>query len=201
MDATGFGVPNKETWFDRKHGGGMKKRRAYVKLHVAAGVRTHIVTAAVVTDGDANDAPHLPELLTTTAANFEVRDVTADKGYLSKRNVAAIERAGGTPFIPFKSNTVRPDEGTAWARMYHYFAYRQAEFLTHYHQRSNVETVFGMTKAKCGDDLRGKSFTAQCNEVLAKVIAHNLCVLIQSFYELGIDPTFGDAPSKVASVA
>lgn len=39
----------------------------------------------------------------------------------------------------------------------------------------------------------GKSDTAQVNEVLCKVIAHNLCVLIQSFYELGVDPTFDRA--------
>jgi hypothetical protein len=31
---------------------------------------------------------------------------------------------------------------------------------------------------------------AQDNEVLAKVVAHNLCVLIQSFYELGIEADF-----------
>lgn len=66
-----------------------------------------------------------------------------------------------------------PDEDTAWARMYHYYAYRQGDFLAHYHQRSNVETVFAMMKAKFGDDVRGKSLTAQCNEVLCKVIAHN----------------------------
>lgn len=29
---------------------------------------------------------------------------------------------------------------------------------------------------------------AQVNEVLRKVLCHNLCVLIQSMYELGIEP-------------
>ena len=35
-----------------------------------------------------------------------------------------------------------------------------------------------------------KSREAQINEALFKVLAHNLCVLIQSIYELGIEPTF-----------
>jgi hypothetical protein len=44
-------------------------------------------------------------------------------------------------------------------------------------------------KAKFGDR-RSKTRTAQINEALCKVLAHNLCCLIQSIYELGIEPTF-----------
>ena len=94
------------------------------------------------------------------------------------------------PLIPFKSNTVEPPEGSAWARMYHQFAYNRDDFLAHFHRRSNVETVFSMVKAKFGDGLRGKTIEAQTSEVLAKFVGHNLCVLIQAFYELGIEPTF-----------
>lgn len=32
---------------------------------------------------------------------------------------------------------------------------------------------------------------AQENEMLAKVLCHNLCCVIQSIYELGIDVDFG----------
>jgi hypothetical protein len=48
-----------------------------------------------------------------------------------------------------------------------------------------------MMKAKFGDNLLSKSEQAQTNEVLRKVIAHNLCVLIQAFHELRVDPSFG----------
>jgi hypothetical protein len=40
------------------------------------------------------------------------------------------------PLIPFKSNTVEPPERSAWARLYHQFAYNRDDFLTHYHRRS-----------------------------------------------------------------
>lgn len=40
------------------------------------------------------------------------------------------------------------------------------------------------------------------NEVLAKIIAHNLCVLIQGQLELGIAPLFWQEPAaEVPSVA
>jgi transposase len=152
-----------------------------------AGVRTHIVTAVQITGAHANDAPFLPDLAKTTAKGFVVEQVSADKGYLTTNNAAEIEALGATPFVPFKSNSVEPAPGSAWARMYHLFAYNRDEFLAHYHKRSNVETVFHMIKAKFGDTLLAKTPSAQNNEVLAKVVAHNLCVLIQSFYELGIE--------------
>ena len=72
--------------------------------------------------------------------------------------------------------------------MYHYFAYRRDEFLTHYHQRSNVESTFSMMKRKFGYSLRSKTDTAMRNEVLAKIVAHNLCCIISAWYELGIEP-------------
>ena len=39
--------------------------------------------------------------------------------------------------------------------------------------------------------VRSKTPVAQVNEVLVKILCHNICVLIQSVYELGIKPIFG----------
>jgi hypothetical protein len=47
-----------------------------------------------------------------------------------------------------------------------------------------------MIKVKFGNRLRSKTRTAQINEAMCKVLAHNLCCVIQSIYELGIEPTF-----------
>ena len=60
----------------------------------------------------------------------------------------------------------------------------------HYHKRSNAETTVAMIKAKFGASVRSKTGRAQVNEVLCKVLCHNFCVLIQSFYELGIEAAF-----------
>lgn len=47
------------------------------------------------------------------------------------------------------------------------------EFLSRYHNCSNVETIFHMIKSKFGQRLRSKTMTAQINEALCKV-----CVII-----------------------
>jgi transposase len=74
--------------------------------------------------------------------------------------------------------------------MFHYHQFNRAEFMDHYHKRSNVESTFSMIKAKIGGFVRSKLPSAQVNEVLCKILCHNLCCLIQSSYELGIDASF-----------
>ena len=107
---------------------------------------------------------------------------------LSHKNMWVAQLAGATPFIPFKSNTIEPTEDSIWARMYHYFMFNREGFLKHYHKRSNVETTFSMIKGKFRDAVRSKSDIGQVNEALSKVLCHNICVLIQSIHELGIEP-------------
>ncbi|MBI4255852.1 MAG: hypothetical protein HY616_12340 [Candidatus Rokubacteria bacterium] len=60
----------------------------------------------------------------------------------------------------------------------------------HYHKRSNVESTFSMMKRKFGDSLRSKTDVAMVNEALAKIVCHNVVVLIHEMHELGIAPAF-----------
>jgi transposase len=64
------------------------------------------------------------------------------------------------------------------------------EFMQHYHKRSNVETTVSMIKTKFGYTVRSKIWDAQVNEVLCKIICHNICVIIQEMYNLGISNEF-----------
>jgi transposase len=73
------------------------------------------------------------------------------------------------------------------------FLYKQDEFLVHYHKRSNVESTFSSIKRKFGGAVQSKCFTAQVNEILCKILCHNLSMLVHAMHELGIEPTFGAA--------
>ena len=64
--------------------------------------------------------------------------------------------------------------------------------MKHYHQRSNAESTFSMIKAKFRDHVRSRTEHSMKNEVLCKFICHNICCVIQSQCELGIDATFWD---------
>jgi len=105
-----------------------------------------------------------------------------------------ITESGAIPYIPFKTNSVPQSNYTPkselWTRMFHFYSLHRAEFLQHYHKRSNIETTFHMIKSKFGQRLRSKTLTAQINEALCKVLCHNLCCVIQSVHELGIETSF-----------
>ena len=158
------------------------------------GVETKVITSVEVSGWTANDTPYFVPLLERTAKYFQVKEVAADKAYLSHKNLNATVKLNATPFIPFKMNTIEPEKNSAWADMYHYFMYNREQFLAHYHKRSNVETAFSMIKGKFGDAVRSKSDIGQLNEVLCKVLCHNLCVIIQAIHELGITPKFSVLP-------
>jgi transposase len=123
-----------------------------------------------------------------------MQEVTADKGYLSRENVAAIQWVGATPYIPMKINS-KSRGAEAWKKMWHLYNFKKDEFAAHYHARSNAETVFSQIKRKFGGAVRSKLFQAQVNEVLCKVLCHNLSMLVHSFHELGIDPSFWKGPA------
>lgn len=189
VDSTGFNTNTYARWYDEKYGKERKYER-WVKLHAATGVKTNVITAAAVTDGNRNDCPELPSLLTATAARFALAEVSADKAYLSSENLEAIEATGAVPYIPFKLNSQPDGNGATWKRLYHYFSLNRGDFMDRYHQRSNVESTFSALKRKFGPSVRAKNETAQTNEVLAKVLCHNLSCLVHAIHENGVDPKF-----------
>lgn len=195
VDSSGFATSRFVRWYNKKYGREVDNRE-WVKVHLMCGTSTKIVTSAEVTGWSAHDSPLFGPLVEDTARRFHMDEVSADKAYSSKANLATVARLGAVPYVPFKSNAVVPtaalfpDEDSAWARMYHCFAYNRDEFLTRYHRRSNVESAFAMIKSKFGDSVRSKSTVGQANEALAKVLCHNLSVLIHCAHTLGIDPTF-----------
>ena len=101
----GFSTSVYDRWFYHKWGKEKKEAR-WIKAHIMTGVKINIVTAVEVTETAANDSPFLAPFVETTARGFDVREVSADKAYLSRANLHAVAAVGGTAHIPFKSNSL-----------------------------------------------------------------------------------------------
>ena len=160
-DSTGFSTSRFVKWFDEKYGV-TRSGHDWVKAHAICGVKTNIVTAVEILDREAADCPQFPALVNQTAASgFTVKEVPADKAYLSHDNLELVEKLGGTAFVPFKTNSVQGEAGSLWEKMWLYYQFRREDFLQHYHLRSNAESTFAMLKAKFRDGVQSKTAVAK----------------------------------------
>lgn len=189
VDSTGFGTSIFQRWHSFKYGKEVTSRK-WIKCHFITGVKTNIIPSVKITSEFDNDCPQLTELINKTAENFEMEEVSGDKAYLSKENLEVIDEIGAKPYIPFKQNSQPKGNGILWKKMFYYFMLKNEEFLQHYHKRSNAESTVQMVKSKFGDAVRSKLWTAQVNEVLCKIICHNIVVIVHEMHELGISPDF-----------
>lgn len=157
-----------------------------------AGVNTNIVTGVELSMNHGyHDTKNFKPLLEKTAEQFNIEKVSADKAYSTREIHDLVDELGAEAYIPFKSDTRGKAGGSiAWKRMYHKFQYESHEFWPEYKKRNNVETTFHMIKSKFDEDVNSKKETAQKNEVLLKILSHNITVVIQEMHELGITPEF-----------
>ena len=152
VDSSGFSTGQFMRWFDVKYGK-EEDRRMWLKVHLMCGVKTNVVTSVEISDGYANDHGFFKPLGETARPKTDSRlkEVSADKAYLSGENLLTTLRHGAIPYIPFKSNskaqTNYGPKSTLWTRMLSFYTDHREEFLTHYHKRSNIETTFHMIKS------------------------------------------------------
>jgi transposase len=194
VDSTGLTTSRFYQWYFAKYGDRERviNRQEFLKLHAIVGTENHIITGVEISNWLGHDTNYFPQLVDKTAVNFEVREVSADKAYSSEKNMNAVLKHGGMPYIAFKKSATLGGTraGKTWRNMFAYYSLNSDDFLAHYHKRSNSESAFSMIKAKFGDTLRCKTDTALTNEALAKVVCHNICCLISSYHELGLKPKF-----------
>ena len=184
IDATGFGTSRYKTFFNMKHMGEGRWKQ-YRKCHAVCGVKTNIITAVDITEGYVNDQTRFVPLAEDTARNFKIRDFCADKGYLSSRHFKLIKDLGGQAYIPFKKNTSGKSsdrDRSYFKSAFKFFNTNQERYFEHYHKRSNIESAFSMIKRRFGNNVKCKKETSQDNEILSKVLAHNICVLVQELF-------------------
>lgn len=192
IDSTGFtSTQLVGLWQSAKYGSKRpRQEHDWLKLHAVCGVKTNVITSVEVTERNSQDAPQFAGLINNTMDHFNVERVQGDKAYSTHAGLELVASRGATPFIPFKSYAVASGKSSVWDKLLGYYLMNRGEFLAIYHPRSNVESTFSMVKRIFGDTVRSKTRVAQINEVLLKVLCHNIRCLIHECAELGIQPAF-----------
>ncbi|MBI2078191.1 MAG: transposase [Euryarchaeota archaeon] len=194
IDSTGFRTRSFGAYCAEKHG--TKKEHRWLKAHLSSGIKTNVVTDVVVTDSvgeGTGDSTQVPALLEgTMEAGFRIEEILADKAYSTRPVHAALEAHHAGALIPFRSNAKGLGKGSAlWHKAFYFFQLHRDAFEARYHKRSNVESTIGAIKKKLGESLKSKNRVAQENELLCKIVAYNITVLIHEMFENGVAPDFG----------
>jgi transposase len=171
VDSTGFRTGNSSTWYDirikRKN-----KRKDCIKLHISMDIDTGIIYWFTMTPWNRHDSrefenliKHLPEL----GATF------GDKAYPSRRNYQLVVDKNGTPYLCFKENATNKAKGKpAWIIHIRKYKNDKETWLSTYHLRSIVESVFSSIKKRWGSFLRSKKKWMQKKELSLKVLSYNV---------------------------
>lgn len=183
IDSSGFRCSTFGNYCEEKHG--TKRTRNWLKAHISTGINTNIVADIIITDEHSADSPQFKKLMLNTSKFFNIEEVSADLAYSSRKNLEIVDKLGGTAYIPFRKNARGTARGSAlWRKTFHYFQLHKEEFMEHYHKRSNAESTFGAIKKKFGESVKSKNRVAQENELLCKIIAYNITVLIHEMIQL-----------------
>lgn len=85
VDCSGFRGSRGQN-FNKRKTGGKGRERGWKRTHIIGGVRTGIITAAIVTNAPDHESPRLTPLLEMTCPRFKVKEVLGDSAYASARN-------------------------------------------------------------------------------------------------------------------
>jgi len=199
VDSTGF-TPSRQGHYAAERQRQRDKRKArtgpaepmpWLKAHLMVSTRAHFITSARITgstnqNGEKTGDPSLfPPLMAETAATFPVGVVVGDSAYTNRAIVEQVTSLSATPIFKPKSNMVTQQRGVSgWGDMIAFFTVHRAEFDALYHRRVQVETVNSAIKRRFGESLRSRTSTSRRNELLCRLIAYNLVVMIQQVHLL-----------------
>jgi len=204
MDGTGFGSSVYDHHMTEKHGKDEQKRAPtfrhnWVNALLVFGVRTLCVPAAQLT-GRAGESPFLPEMVRRIGAGGgRITRWCGDAAYTAWYNVKAVEEAGAVPFFDWPKGVTGKTHPETLGRLYQRFLEDQDLYWEHYGQRSLAESGNNVLKTRFGHALRSRKLHAQHNELMLRLVCHNIAQLIQAVEKFDINPRYW-APDLIAKL-
>lgn len=193
IDGTGISTFTKKHWVDDRLN--EKEFKKYKKLQLISGNKTHIILSAGVFDGETSekDKKHFEKLLNNMPNNFVVKEMMGDGAYYVGDFAEIVKARNIEPYFkPPKNASTKTQAGVELRKMVRKWKRFKDAWNPEYHKRSNIESSINSMKSKFLYYARSKKDIALKNEILCKVICHNLSVIIRGIYERNIDISYLD---------
>ncbi|HUS74967.1 MAG TPA: IS5 family transposase [Methanothrix sp.] len=175
VDSTGIKVTNRGDWMREKHG---KKRRGWLKVHVAVDVESKRLLSLEVTEEDTSDSEVLRPLL----EDVNIEDALADGAYDTNDAFEFMKsKSVDYPGIKIRENAVVGKEESARSDAvleYKKMGYNGWKQMHQYGRRWAVEGFFSSIKRIFGETVRASSPEGMVSEVKRAFILYNILISI-----------------------
>jgi hypothetical protein len=137
--------------------------------------QSHLILAAIFTEGPSHDSPELPGLMRQAASRVKLDRLLADSGYdAEKHHVLGREKLN----IRSTLIALNPrNQGRRWPKEKYRRQMKTCPQRRKYAQRSQAESVWSRHKRRFGWVLATKTAPRQVHECQLKVMLHNITIL------------------------
>ena len=174
IDATGVKITNRGEWIRHK----WHIKRGYLKIHVAADIKSKRIVSLEVTSEEVHDGKVLPKLIDdiTIKQNKEIDMTIADGAYDNNNNFQILSFKGIKPGIKVRKNSV-------CRKTNHYLRNKTVKMQKNnlqqwkdsvrYGQRWIAETVFSCIKRMFGEYVTAIRLENMIKEIMLKASLYN----------------------------
>jgi Transposase DDE domain len=174
VDASGLTLTKKGDYIEQKW---IRKRKEFVKLHIAVDAKSEKIVSFRVTKGNVHDSKKLVPMIKEVAEEYDINKVYGDRAHDNRRSFNLLDDLNIVPAISIRKNAstkargcpLRRDE-VLLIRKQGYDGWKQ---LKDAGRRWIAEIVFSSIKRVLGEDLLSKKFKAQKVEAGLKVMLYN----------------------------
>jgi hypothetical protein len=183
IDSTGIKVTNRGQWMqDKWNIKKKKKKKGYLKIHIAVDIKTKEILALEVTDVKVYDGrkimPKLIEHILKNDNNIKIMSVIGDRSYDSNGNFKYLQNKRILPAIKVRKNSIITRKNNSFRNREVYF---QLKDLLKWKKRRTYgkrwmakETAFSSIKHIFGEYSSSIKFQNRIKEMMIKVSLYNL---------------------------
>lgn len=174
VDASGLTLTKKGDYIEQRW---IRKRKEFVKLHIAVDAKSEKIVSFRVTKGKVHDSKKLVPMIKEVAEEYDIDKVYGDRAHDNRRSFNLLDDLNLEPAISIRKNAstkargcpIRRDE-VLLIRKQGYEGWKQ---LKDAGRRWIAEIVFSSIKRVLDEDLLSRKFKAQKIEAGLKVMLYN----------------------------
>jgi hypothetical protein len=174
VDASGLTVSKKGDYIEEKW---IRKKKEFIKLHIAADAKSKKVVSFRITRGNVHDAKKFCPLVRESFKKYNIDKVCADKAQDNRRNFNLLERLDVEPVIAIRNNASIRERRCPLRReeilLIKKLGYQRWKQMKDAGRRWIAEIVFSSIKRVLGEDLFSKKFSTQKVEAGLKIMLYN----------------------------